>query len=137
VTTLERFNPFDAETLQCPYPHYARMRADAPVLHLEELGLYLVTRHDLVLSILRDPATFSSKFGRPTMPLSGDDARRLDAAIAEGYPRTPTMLTADPPDHTRFRALVAKAFNPRTIAAMEPFIRSLVTSLIDEWGTRC
>src|SRR4051794_16905016 len=89
MTTLERFNPFAAETLQCPYPHYARMRDEAPVLHLDKLNLYLVTRHDLVLSILRDPATFSSKFGRPTMPLSGDDARRLDAAMAEGYPRTP------------------------------------------------
>ena len=91
MTTLEGFNPFDAETLQCPFPHYARMRDEAPVLRLAELGLYLVTRHDLVLSILRDPATFSSRFGRPTMPMSGDDARRLNAAIAEGYPRVPTM----------------------------------------------
>jgi cytochrome P450 len=136
VSTLERFDPFDAETLQCPYPHYARMRDEAPVLHLEALGLYLVTRHDLVLSILRDPLTFSSKFGRPTMPMSGEDARRLNEAIGEGYPRVPTMLTADPPEHTRFRGLVAKAFNPRTIAAMEPFVRGLVTSLIDGWGDR-
>ena len=136
MTTLEGFNPFDAETLQCPFPHYARIRDEAPVLRLAELGLYLVTRHDLVLSILRDPATFSSRFGRPTMPMSGDDARRLNAAIAEGYPRVPTMLTADPPDHTRFRGLVAKAFNPRTIAAMEPLVRGLVTTLIEGWGTR-
>ena len=136
MTDLASFNPFDAETLQCPYPHYARMRDEAPVLRLESLPMYLVTRHDLVLSILRDPATFSSRFGRPTMPMAGEDARRLDAAIAEGYPRVPTMLTADPPDHTRFRGLVAKAFNARTVAAMEPFIRGLVTTLIDGWGAR-
>ena len=136
MTGLASFDPFDGETLQCPFPHYAQMRAEAPVLHLAELGVYLVTRHDLVTAILRDTATFSSRFGRPTMPLSGDDAERLNAAIAEGYPRTPTMLTADPPDHTRFRGLVAKAFNPRTIAAMEPFVRQIVTELVDAWGDR-
>ena len=136
MAALASFNPFDAETLQCPYPYYARMRAEAPVLHLAELDMYLVTRHDLVLGILRDPTTYSSKFGRPTMPLSGDEADRLNAAIAEGYPRTPTMLTADPPEHTRFRGLVAKAFNPRAIASMEPFIRQFVTELIDAWGDR-
>ena len=71
MTDLASFNPFDAETLQCPYPHYARMRDEAPVLRLESLPLYLVTRHDLVLSILRDPATFSSRFGRSTMSMAG------------------------------------------------------------------
>jgi cytochrome P450 len=136
TSALASFNPFDAETLQCPYPHYAQMRDEAPVLHLAELGMYLVTRHDLVLGILRDPTTYSSKFGRPTMPLSGEEADRLNAAIAEGYPRASTMLTADPPEHTRFRGLVAKAFNPRTIASMEPFVRQLVTGLIDEWRGR-
>ncbi|MDP9465339.1 MAG: cytochrome P450 [Actinomycetota bacterium] len=135
-TDLAQFNPFDADTLQCPYPHYAAMREQAPVLLLEQLGLYLVTRHDLVLSILRDPKTFSSKFGRPTMPLSEEDAAKVAEAVADGYPRASTMLTTDPPDQTRYRGLVAKAFNPRTIAAMEPFIRSIVTKLIDSWGDR-
>lgn len=133
---LSRFDPFDAETLQCPYPHYATMREQAPVLWLEQLGLYLVTRHDLVLAILRDPETFSSKFGRPTMPLNDEDTARLAEVYAEGYPRVATMLTTDPPEQTRFRGLVAKAFNARTIAAMEPFIRTIATDLIDAWGDR-
>ncbi len=135
-TDLAKFNPFDAETLQCPYPHYAAMREQAPVLFLEQLGLYLVTRHDLVLSILRDPTTFSSKFGRPTMPMNDEDAAKVAEVYAEGYPRVSTMLTTDPPEQTRFRSLVAKAFNPRTIAAMEPFIRGIVTDLIDSWEDR-
>jgi cytochrome P450 len=136
ASELAHFNPFDAETLQCPYPHYAAMREEAPVLFLEELGLYLVTRHDLVLSILRDPATFSSKFGRPTMPMNAEDTARYNEVVAEGYVRASTMLTTDPPEQTRFRGLVAKAFNPKTIAAMEPFVRSIVTELIDSWGDR-
>jgi cytochrome P450 len=136
MTDLAAFNPFDAATLQCPYPHYARMRDEAPVLHLEHLGMYLVTRHDLVASILRDPKLYSSKFGRPTMPLNDADAARVAEAMDEGYPRLPTMLTTDPPEQTRFRGLVAKAFNPKTINAMEPFIRSIVADLIDAWGDR-
>lgn len=136
TSDLAQFNPFDADTLQCPYPHYAAMREEAPVLFLEQLGLYLVTRHDLVLSILRDPATFSSKFGRPTMPMSEEDTAKVDEVYAEGYPRVSTMLTTDPPEQTRFRGLVAKAFNPKTISAMEPFIRGIVTELIDSWGDR-
>ena len=136
ASDLAQFNPFDADTLQCPYPHYATMREEAPVLLLEQLGLYLVTRHDLVLSILRDPATFSSKFGRPTMPMSEEDMAKVDEVYAEGYPRVSTMLTTDPPEQTRFRGLVAKAFNPKTISAMEPFIRGIVTELIDSWGDR-
>jgi cytochrome P450 len=133
---LATFNPFDAETLQCPYPHYAAMREQAPVLFLEQFGLYLVTRHDLVLSILRDPTTFSSKFGRPTMPMNDEDNAKIAEVYADGYPRVSTMLTTDPPEQTRFRGLVAKAFNPRTIAAMEPFIRGIVADLIDSWGDR-
>ncbi len=136
ASDLAHFNPFDAETLQCPYPHYAAMREGAPVLFLEELGLYLVTRHDLVLSILRDPATFSSKFGRPTMPMSAQDTAKVNEVVADGYVRASTMLTTDPPEQTRFRGLVAKAFNPKTISAMEPFIRGIVTDLIDSWGDR-
>ena len=136
ATDLATFDPFDADTLQCPYPHYATMREEAPVLLLEQFGLYLVTRHDLVLAILRDPATFSSKFGRPTMPMSDEDNAKIAEVYAEGYPRVPTMLTTDPPEQTRFRGLVAKAFNPKTISAMEPFIRSIVTKLIDSWGDR-
>ena len=51
--------------------------------------------------------------------------------FAEGYPRVPTMLTADPPDHTRYRRLVTKAFTPKVIASMEPAIREITTRLLD------
>ena len=70
------------------------------------------------------------------MPLTPTTTQGCTTAIAEGYPRMSTMLTTDPPEHTRFRGLVAKAFNPKTIAAMEPFIRSIVIELIDAWGER-
>jgi cytochrome P450 len=94
-TDLAEFNPFDPATLQCPFPHYAQMRDERPVMHIESLGMYLVTRHDLVLQILRDPHTYSSMFGGASMPLSSDARQQLDEVMAEGYPRVPTTRDID------------------------------------------
>ena len=130
---LSTFNPFDPQTLQCPFPHYAQMRDEQPVMRIESLGMYLVTRHDLVLGILRDPATYSSMFGGASMPLPPEARAKMAAVMADGYPRVPTMLTADMPDHTRYRRLVSKAFTPKVIAELEPVIRRVTTKLIDSW----
>lgn len=132
-TDLSRFNPFDPETLQCPYPHYAQMRSECPVLPVPAIGVHLVTRHDLVMQVLRDPQTYSSQFGGAGMPMPAEARKKLAEVIAEGYPRVPTMLTADQPDHTRYRRLVSKAFHPSSIAALEPVIRAVTTKLIDSW----
>lgn len=132
-TDLSTFNPFDADTLQCPFPHYAQMREEQPVLFIESLGMFLVTRHDLVLHVLRDPDLYSSLFGGASMPLSSEAREKMAAVMAEGYPRVPTMLTADMPEHTRYRRLVQKAFTPKVIAELEPVIRAITTKLIDSW----
>ena len=130
---LADFNPFDSATLQCPFPHYAQMREEQPVMLIPSLGMYLVTRHDLVLGILRDPGTYSSMFGGASMPLPAEARAKMAAVMADGYPRVPTMLTADMPDHTRYRRLVSKAFTPKVIAELEPVIRAIATKLIDSW----
>jgi len=136
VTELQGFNPFDPQTLQCPFPHYAAMRANDPVHEVGGLGFYLVTRHDLVLEVVRDPETYSNQFGQTSMPLPDDVRQRMMDVIADGYPRVPTMLTADPPDHTRYRRLVTKAFTPKVISSLEPTIRAITTRLIDSWIDR-
>jgi cytochrome P450 len=130
---LKSFNPFDPTTLQCPYPHYAKMRAEEPVLHVPALSMYLVSNHALVSEIMRDTETFSSAFGNTSMPLPAADREKMMAVIAEAYPRVPTMLTADPPNHTRYRRLVSKAFTPKAITELEPTIRAITTRLIDSW----
>ena len=132
-SNLADFNPFDSATLQCPFPHYAQMREEQPVMLIESLGIYLVTRHDLVLGILRDPGTYSSMFGGASMPLPADARAKMASVMADGYPRVPTMLTADMPDHTRYRRLVSKAFTPKVIAELEPVIRAIAIKLIDSW----
>ena len=135
-TDLGTFNPFDPAALQCPFPAYARMRSDAPVLHLPALGMYLVTRHDLVLQVLRDTATYSSRFVVANVPGNAEARKRLLEVFEQGYPRVSTMLTADQPEHTRYRSLVARAFHPRAIAELEPAIRSIASRLIDSWIDR-
>ncbi|MEM9515989.1 MAG: cytochrome P450 [Actinomycetota bacterium] len=130
---LDTFNPFDPETLQCPFPHYAQMRDDRPVMYIESLKLYLVTRHDLVLGILRNPQRYSSQFGGTGMPMPRAEREAISAVFAEGYPRVSTMLTADMPEHTRYRRLVSKAFTPKVVAELEPDIRAITTRLIDSW----
>ena len=130
---LQTFNPFDPKTLQCPYPHYQKMRAEQPVLEIPALGMYLVTSHELVTEIIKDTETYSSAFGNTSMPLGAEDRVKMAAVIAEAYPRVPTMLTADPPNHTRYRRLVSKAFTPRAISDLEPVIRAITNRLIDSW----
>ncbi|MFZ9384940.1 MAG: hypothetical protein ACO27U_09730, partial [Ilumatobacteraceae bacterium] len=115
---LATFNPFDPNTLQCPFPHYAKMREEQPVYEIPGMGIKMVTRHDLVMTTLRDPQTYSSSFGTSGMPMPEDVRKRFAEVFAEGYPRVGTMLTVDQPDHTRYRRLVSRAFHPKVIAEL-------------------
>lgn len=132
-TELSSFDPLDPATLQCPYPHYARLRKHAPIHFVESLGVWFVSRHDLVTEVIRDSSTFSSQFPQSVLPLSEEDQRRVAEALAEGLPRRPTMITADGDVHTRYRRLVSKAFSPKAIARLEPTVRSIATQLIANW----
>jgi len=130
------FDPADSQTRQCPHPHYECMRAADPVHWVESSQEYLITRHDLVLEVLRDPVTFSSRRTRALMPLTREELARVKAAQDEGHPRLPILIAADAPDHTRHRRLVSKAFSPRAIAAREDGVRAVTTRLIDGWIDR-
>lgn len=135
------FDPFDPDTVQCPYPAYAQMRSESPVLRLpaETLGrdgefIYCVSTHELVSEVLTDWRTYSSKFGsaRASMP---EELRETIAKVqAEGWPNVPTMLTADPPEHNRYRRLVGKAFTVRRVQGYRDAIRDICDDLVDDFG---
>ena len=132
---LDDFGLFDPAVQQCPHAYYAEMRSSAPVFAAGagEPPLHLITRYDDVLEVVRDHETFSSRFdvgGRA----NSDLARRIKELYeAEGgYDRVGTMLTVDPPEHTRFRRLVSKAFTPKVINDLEPTVREITARLIDE-----
>src|ERR1041384_4091081 len=95
ASDLRSFDPLDPATLRCPEPHYARMRAEAPVLQLDRSGFFLVTRHDLVREVLRDTATFSSHREKFVLQASPTDKAEIEAVAAQGYPRVSTLLRVD------------------------------------------
>jgi cytochrome P450 len=130
--TLDGFNPFSPAAQQCPHLYYRAMQAEAPVFHPEGTDLYMVTRHSMITPILRDTATFSSRFGSAGELPKGDVVERIRAVLAEGWPQVPTMLTIDPPDHTRFRGTVAPWFTPRRMADLRAPVERIVTRLIDQ-----
>ena len=128
---LDRIDPFSPRFQQDPHPYYAAMRGASPAWPLPGSDLRFVTRFDLVGSILRDTATYSSKFGNAAEPPPPHLLDELRAIADQGWPRVSTLLTADPPKHTRYRSTVAKAFNARAIAALRPDIEAIVDEVID------
>ena len=84
MTDLAQFNPFDPATQQCPFPHYRQMRDEAPVLHLEGMDIWWVTKHDVVLAMLRDSHTYSSKFGNTSMPLPPEEREQMVEVMKAG-----------------------------------------------------
>ena len=132
------FDAANDDVVQCPYPHYRKMRDEAPVLEMDGalLGrhgerLFAVSRHEDVKRILHDPATFSSEFGSSAANASPELRARMKEVYANGWPNVSTMLTEDPPSHTRYRRLVSLAFTPRRVALLEPDIRRICEELVD------
>ncbi len=133
---LSDFNLMDPETLECPYPFYEALHAEAPVHLVPEMGMAVVSTYDLLEEVVHDPLTYSS--GVPTGPadLMGAEAEPVDEELAElrrinGRSGVATLLAADPPYHARYRSLVNKALSARRVAGMEGYVREIVTDLID------
>jgi pimeloyl-[acyl-carrier protein] synthase len=114
------FNPMDPEFIADPYPIYHALRAEDPV-HLSPLGFWVLTRYEDVVATLRDP-----RFAKE--PLAAFVAARFGVAMpGVGL----SMLDRDPPDHTRLRGLVSKAFTPRVVEGLRPHIQEIVDDLLD------
>lgn len=139
-----RVDLFDPEFLHDPYPTYAQLREHSPVHHLGG-DFWAISRHDDIVRVLRDPAVFSSELGysgimgdSDSMLPGGDPARRralTDSGMGvmlEGFAGLRLLLTTDPPDHTRLRRLVSKPFSPKSVWALEPRLREICDTLVDE-----
>ena len=128
------FDPFSAAASHTTDAAYARMRDDEPVHQLPGTNVFLITRYDDIIAAAKDIDTFSNEFISPGVALGeGSPAitEDLTAIRATGYPKVSTMLTRDPPAHSRFRRLTTRAFTARRIASWEPDIERIVEELID------
>jgi cytochrome P450 len=121
------FDPFDPGFAADPYPHYDALRAVAPVWETP-LGLWLLTRYDDVVRILRDPRlSVEERNAAVRMPMQDE----MEARAGNRSRGSRSMLSLDPPDHDRLRRLVAKAFTPRTIEELAPLCARLVDESLD------
>ncbi len=122
------------QLLQDPYPFYRMLRSNNPVFRVPvgeaaSPGLWILTRHRDVQAVLKD-ARFSVDRRRASIVEQFRDRLPINAALEEeGGLRS--MLLMDPPDHTRVRGLVSKAFTPRRVAELRPRIEAIVTALFD------
>jgi cytochrome P450 len=123
------FNPFAQGFADDPYPHYAELRAKDPV-HRHPLGFWILGRHDDVVALLRSKSSVEDRNAGP--------GPKPEAAVGDSRERrrTPSMLHRDPPDHTRLRRLVTKAFTVRAIEALEPRVVELVDRSLDRVEAR-
>src|SRR4029450_8502577 len=126
----DEFQPFDVAD---PFAFYQRARSEATVFYSAEPASWVVPRYEDVLAILRDPVTFSSENAqRPFHPQPPAVERILGGLTAKSG-----LLGRNPPDHTRLRSFVNKAFTPRRVAVLEPQIREIAVRMIERmapWG---
>jgi cytochrome P450 len=124
-----QFDPFAPGFPDDPYPQYAALRGAAPV-YQHPMGFWLLTGYEDVAWLLR--ATGMSVEDRN---VAEGPFRQLREMLYEGYegdrPTGLSMLDRDPPDHTRMRRLVSKAFTPRAVQALTPRITELVDAMLD------
>jgi cytochrome P450 len=121
-------NPFEPGFFDNPYAQYRALREQRPVHH-NPIGPWTVLRYDDVLHILRDPElsvedrnAHLDLRNQVFEDLMGDRRRRGDRGI----------LNIDPPDHTRLRRLVSKAFTPNMVRSLRPRVQELVDGMLDE-----
>jgi len=141
MNDLDQYSLFDPEVVENPFAYYALVREQAPV-HRTSMGFYLVSTHALCVEAMRDPEAFSSRFGaamsggasgRASSGKGGRASGRIEEAP---LPVTDTLLTNDPPSHTRFRKLVNKAFSPGRVQQMDSYVSKTANDLIDGFAER-
>ena len=114
------YHPMSDGVRRDPYPYYARLRQHEPVRHIPDLNGYAVSRNADVRAVLLNHELFSSD------PL-------IQLAFGEGNPAPEAqyMIACDPPDHTRLRTLVNKAFSRRMLESQRSEITAIVDGLLD------
>ena len=127
IPRLREYLSNDEDFRRYAYEVYVNMREEQPIypiMHKNGSRSWLITRHEDVLAVLKDPR-FTKNYLRVA------DVEYISQLTEVDRFMTNNLLALDPPDHTRLRALVQKAFSPRLIRAMRPRIQAITDSLLD------
>ena len=116
------WDPFDEAVDDDPYPVWKRLRDEAPVYRNDTYDFWALSRFDDIEAAHKDTATFSSAHSTVLEQMTPDPSP------------TGMMIFLDPPEHTRLRSLVSRAFTPRRVAAIELQVRKICTDLLDGVG---
>ena len=119
---------FTPESIADPYPVYRALRESQPILELPDANLVIFSRYQDIQQVLR-----SKTMGHKDDSMhTAEELAEMNANIAFRNLRS-TMLLQNPPDHTRLRSLVVKAFDARRVEAMRVRIRNIAHKLIDDF----
>ena len=125
-------DPFTPEATLDPHLVYRRLRAEAPVMYHPSMDAWTVARHADVQAVMRDAKTFSSELGMGELLAGRLYPGRETPPVGEDVGPIRMVISADPPEHTKLRRLVSAPFGPREIAPLEPRVRALCESLVDD-----
>jgi len=124
MTQISMRDFISQETKRNPHVFYAQLRSAEPLYYIEGLNAWLLTTYEDALFVLRDPR-FTKDRNKVFPPQQDEQAANMQAIMFHN------MLTTDPPDHTRLRRLVSKAFTPRMIEQLRPRIQQIADELLD------
>ncbi|MFF8474537.1 cytochrome P450 [Streptomyces sp. NPDC015414] len=123
------FDPWDPAFVADPYPAYAELRARGRVIRYEPTDQWLVPHHADVSALLRDRRlgrTYRHRFTHEEFGRTAPPAEHEPFHVLNDH----GMLDLEPPDHTRIRRLVSKAFTPRTVERLRPYVHRLADDLV-------
>lgn len=123
------FDPWDPAFLADPYPAYAELRARGRVHYYEPTDQWLVPHHPDVSALLRERRlgrTYQHRFTHEDFGRTAPPPEHEPFHVLNDH----GMLDLEPPDHTRIRRLVSKAFTPRTVEQLKPYVRQLAGELV-------
>jgi cytochrome P450 len=121
------FNPFDPDFRADPYPTYRRLREEDP-MHASIIGPTVLTRYDHCSAIVRDHRTGTDETKSNAY---ADWVAQGNEPLMRDENSSAPFLMLDPPDHTRLRGLVSKAFTPKVVEGLRPRAQQLIDGLID------
>ena len=119
-TKTVEFDPFSRDFFDDPYDTYADLRDHAPCYYSEQYDFYALSRFDDVVTAHRDFETFTSTHGQTYEQLATHEPSDMGS-----------IISMDPPEHTRYRKLVSRSFTPRSIGNYEALVRDIISGYLD------
>ncbi len=136
LDSLDDASFVDPAIQEKPFAYYRTLRYEAPVHFEKDLGMYLVSRHEDLTAVMRDPVVFSQELGYYQQMAHGHLDEVKDILQRDGGGFFPDVANIDPPRHTRVRRLLSQAFSRKRMRSLEPQFQKIVDDLIDGFSRR-